>query len=128
MSASNLLRLFILASIWGSSFLFMRIAAPSLGPAVMIEYRLLFAAVFLLIVGALLKKPLNLRENWKHYLILSFFNSGLPFLLFAYAAGTLSASLLSVLNATAPIWGALTSAAWSRQMVKIGRASCRERV
>ena len=117
MSTSNLLRLFILASIWGSSFLFMRIAAPVLGPAVMIEYRLLFAAVFLAIVGVLLKKPLHLREHWKHYLILGFFNSGLPFLLFAYAAGTLSASLLSVLNATAPIWGALISAAWSRQMV-----------
>ncbi|WP_295996151.1 DMT family transporter [Rugamonas sp.] len=117
MSASNLLRLVFLASIWGCSFLFMRIAAPVLGPAVMIEYRLLSAAVFLAIVGALLKKPLHLRQHWKHYLVLGCFNSGLPFLLFAYAAGTLSASLLSVLNATAPIWGALISAAWSRHMV-----------
>jgi drug/metabolite transporter (DMT)-like permease len=33
--------------------------------------------------------------------------------LFAYAAKTLSASLLSILNATAPIWGAVIGAAWT---------------
>jgi drug/metabolite transporter (DMT)-like permease len=117
MSTSNLLRLFLLAAIWGGSFLFMRIAAPVLGPAVLIEYRVVFAALFLLAVALLMKKPLDLRQNWKHYLILGFFNSALPFLLYAYAARTLSASIMAVLNATAPIWGALIGAVWQRQMV-----------
>lgn len=117
MSTANLLRLILLAAIWGGSFLFMRIAAPVLGPAVLIEYRVVFAALFLAIVGLMMKKPLDLRQHWKHYLILGLFNSALPFLLFAYAARTLSASVLSVLNATAPIWGALIGAVWQRQMV-----------
>jgi drug/metabolite transporter (DMT)-like permease len=117
MNTANLLRLFALAAIWGGSFLFMRISAPVLGPAVLIEYRVLFAAVFLFVVGLVLKKRLALREHWKHYLILGFFNSALPFLLFAFAARTLSASVLSVLNATAPMWGALLGAAWSRQRI-----------
>jgi drug/metabolite transporter (DMT)-like permease len=119
MNTANLLRLILLAAIWGGSFLFMRIAAPVLGPAVLIEYRVGFAALFLLLVGLFLKKRLDARANWKHYLMLGFFNSALPFLLFAYAASTLSASVMAVVNATAPMWGALLGAAWTRQPVSM---------
>ena len=42
MNTSNLLKLILLAAIWGSSFLFMRIASPVLGPGVLIEYRVTF--------------------------------------------------------------------------------------
>jgi drug/metabolite transporter (DMT)-like permease len=110
MHIASLLRLILLAAIWGGSFLFMRISAPVLGPAVLIECRVLCAALFLAIVGVLLKKRLALRGNWKHYFVLGFFNSAFPFLLFAYAARTLPASVLAVLNATAPMWGALLGA------------------
>jgi drug/metabolite transporter (DMT)-like permease len=110
-------RLVLLAAIWGSSFLFMRISAPILGPAVLIEYRVAFAALFLAAVAMFLKKRLDLRSHWKHFLILGLLNSALPFLLFAFAARTLSASVLSVLNATAPMWGALIAALWSRQSI-----------
>ena len=119
MSTANLLRLIFLAAIWGGSFLFMRIAAPVLGAAVLIEYRVLFAALFLAVIGFFLKKKLALRAHWAHYLILGLFNSAIPFLMFAYAARTLSASLLAVINATTPLWGTLIAAVWSRQMVSI---------
>ncbi|WP_163134198.1 DMT family transporter [Agarivorans sp. Alg241-V36] len=115
MELASIIRLLLLSAIWGSSFLFMRIAAPVLGPAMLIELRVGFAALFLLMVGYFLKKKLHLKQHWRHYFILGFFNSALPFLLLAYAAQTLSASLLSILNATAPIWGAIISALWLRQ-------------
>ncbi|MYM68567.1 EamA family transporter [Pseudoduganella sp. FT55W] len=117
MSTTNLLRLILLAAIWGGSFLFMRIAAPVLGAAVLIEYRVLFAALFLAVIGVFLKKTLDLKQHWKHYVILGLFNSALPFLMFAFAARTLSASVLAVLNATTPLWGTLIAAVWSRTMV-----------
>ncbi|MES2115726.1 MAG: DMT family transporter [Pseudomonadota bacterium] len=117
MSPANLFRLILLAAIWGGSFLFMRIAAPVLGAALLIQYRVLFAALFLAVVALVLRKPLQLRQHWKHYLILGLFNSALPFLLFAFAARTLSASLMAVLNASTPLWGALIGAVWSRRMV-----------
>jgi drug/metabolite transporter (DMT)-like permease len=123
MNTANLLRLVALAAIWGGSFLFLRICAPVLGPAVLIEFRVLLAALFLAVVGFILKKKLGLREHWKHFLILGLFNSALPFLLFAFAARTLSASVLSVLNATAPMWGALIGAIWSRQAVSARSAA-----
>ncbi len=117
MSTANLLRLILLAAIWGSSFLFMRISAPVLGPALLIEYRVGFAALFLAIVAYFVKKNLDLRANWKHYAILGLFNSALPFLMFAFAARTLSASVMSVINATAPMFAALIGAIWMRQTV-----------
>lgn len=123
MTTANMLRLVLLAAIWGSSFLFMRICAPVLGAAVLIEARVALAALFLAAVGYILKKRLDLARNWKHFLILGFFNSALPFLLFAYAASTLTASVLSVLNATAPMWGAIIAALWTRQPVALKTVS-----
>jgi len=117
MNTANMLRLILLAAIWGSSFLFMRIGAPVLGPGLLIEMRVGFAALFLCAVGLALRKRLDVARNWRHYLILGCFNSALPFLLFAYAASTLSASVLSVLNATAPMWGALIALVWERQRI-----------
>jgi drug/metabolite transporter (DMT)-like permease len=117
MSTPNLLRLLLLAALWGGSFLFMRISAPVLGAVLLVEYRVGFAALFLALVALFLKSRLNVRANWKHYLILGLFNSAVPFLLVAFAARTLSASMLSVLNATAPMWGALIGAAWSRERI-----------
>jgi drug/metabolite transporter (DMT)-like permease len=115
MSLQNIARLLLLAAIWGASFLFIRIAVPVLGPAFLMNGRVLFAALFLLLAALLLKKRLLLAEHWQHYLKLGFINSALPFLLFAYAAGVLTASLLSVLNATAPIWGAVIGIMFYRQ-------------
>lgn len=117
MSFASLVRLIALSAIWGASFLFMRLGAPVLGPTALIAGRVLFAALFLAVVGAVLRKPLHVRANALHYLVLGLFNSALPFLLFASAARTLSASLMAILNATAPLWGALIGAAWTRTML-----------
>jgi drug/metabolite transporter (DMT)-like permease len=114
LNTSSLARLLALAAIWGASFLFMRIGAPVLGPTLLIMFRVGLAAVFLLAVGLLLKRKLHAVERWRHYLVLGFFNSAVPFLLFAYAARTLSASLLSILNATAPLWAVLLMALRTR--------------
>lgn len=121
MNLASLLRLLALSAIWGASFLFTRIAVPVLGPGLLIEARVALAALFLWLVGRRSGRPLALRTNWAHYLVLGLFNSALPFLLFAFAARTLSASLLSILNATSPLWAAAIGAAWTRTMLP-GRA------
>ena len=110
MSTASLLRLFTLAALWGGSFLFMRIAANPLGPSVLIEARVFFAAMTLLVLSWYLKKQLKFIANAKHFFILGLFNTALPFLLFAYAAQFLNASSLAILNSTAPIWAAIIAA------------------
>jgi len=115
MGFSSLIRLLSLAAIWGGSLLLMRISAPFFGPMNLAEYRVGLAAVFLLIVAMFIRKPLNLKQHWKHYLVLGVFNAALPFMLFGFAALALTASVMSILNATAPIWGAIIGAVWLRQ-------------
>lgn len=110
MNLTSLLRLVSLSAIWGASFMLLRIGVPALGPVVLIFLRVLLAAVFLFAVGRYFAKSLDLGRHWRHYLVLGGVNSALPFLLFAYAATSISASLLSILNATAPIWAALIGA------------------
>lgn len=114
MSAASFFRLLCLAAIWGGSFLFMRVAANTFGPAYLIEFRVAFAAVALLLIALYLRKRVVFFKHIKHFFIIGLFNSAVPFLLFAYAAQTLNASTLAILNSTAPIWGALIGFVWYR--------------
>ncbi|WDE04774.1 DMT family transporter [Thalassomonas viridans] len=114
MPVASLFRLITLAAIWGGSFLFMRVVANPLGSAVLIEARVVFAAITLFVIALYLKKKLKFMAHSKHFFILGFFNSALPFLLFAYAAQVLNVSSLAVLNSTAPIWGAIIGAVWTK--------------
>ncbi|MGR5171529.1 DMT family transporter [Vibrio owensii] len=114
MTAASFFRLLCLAAIWGGSFLFMRVAANTFGPAYLIEFRVGFAAIALLLISIYLKKKLSFTAHTKHFFIIGLFNTAAPFLFFAYAAQTLNASTLSILNSTAPIWGALIGLIWYR--------------
>ncbi|GAA5647712.1 DMT family transporter [Vibrio proteolyticus] len=114
MSVVSFFQLLGLAAIWGGSFLFMRIAAHSFGPAYLIEARVGFAALSLLLAALYLRKGLPPRQHIRHFMILGLINSAMPFLLFGYAAQTLNVSTLSILNSTAPIWGALIGYLWHR--------------
>jgi drug/metabolite transporter (DMT)-like permease len=120
MKPSDFLQLVILGAIWGASFLFTRIAVPALGPTWLVGIRIGSGALFLLGTAIILRRSLagsgRTIDNLRHYAILGFFNTGFPFLLFAYAATTLTASLLSILNSTAPIWGAVIGAALTRTL------------
>ncbi|MGC2167294.1 MAG: DMT family transporter [Gallionella sp.] len=117
MPLASLLKLILLAAIWGGSFLFTRISVPYLGAILLVEYRVALAAVCLTVAAMFLGKSLNARQHWRHYLALGVLNAAMPFLLFAFAALTLTASALSILNATTPIWGAVIGAVWSRQRI-----------
>ncbi|GLO63264.1 hypothetical protein MACH09_37720 [Vibrio sp. MACH09] len=114
MPISSAIQLILLAAIWGSSFLFMRIAVPALGPAMMIELRVLLAALFLFVVAIVMKRRLDFFQYKMHFFIIGLFNTALPFLLFAYAVQTLNASTLSILNSTAAIWGTAIGVFWTK--------------
>jgi len=103
MSLLDAVRLISLAAIWGGSFFLMRIAAPVLGPAFLMEGRVLFAAIFLLGLARYLKQTHELSKHWKHFLIMGVFNCALPWYLFGQAALKLTTGQLSILNALAPL-------------------------
>ena len=122
MAAVHFLQLILLAAIWGSSFMFMRIAVPAIGPAWVLEIRLASAALFLFVVTRLfMREPLRAGSRWRHYLILGLFNTAIPFFAYAWASQKLPASLLAILNSTAPFWGVLVGLVWRGKPVS-GRA------
>lgn len=107
MKIKELTYLFILAALWGASFLFVRVAAPALGPFVTIELRVFIAALVLIIYANLAKKKLDIFNRWKDYLILGAVNAGIPFTFIAIASLNLPSSIASILNATAPVFGGI---------------------
>ncbi len=96
-----------LAALWGGSFLFMRVAAPALGPFPLIALRLGLASLVLVPVLALRGGMKLWFDNWLRIAIVGVFLSALPFCLIAWATLSLSAGVASVLNATTPLMTAL---------------------
>jgi drug/metabolite transporter (DMT)-like permease len=118
MNAKNLLQLLILAALWGASFLFIRVGVADFGVAPLMALRVGIGAVFLAVV-LIARRPLRqsatlLRTRAVPLLVVGVVNSAAPFCLFAYAELTLSAGVTSVINATAPLWGALVAFLWLR--------------
>lgn len=115
MNLAQFFQLIFLAAIWGASFLFIRIAVPEFGPAWLVALRVLAGALFLLATAALWRRRLPLRGNTRHFLILGLLNTALPFFLFSLAAQALTASLLAIINSTAPLWGVVFGFLINRQ-------------
>ncbi len=99
--------LFLLAALWGGSFLFMRIAAPVLGPVWLIALRVLIAGLVLLPLIAQRRQLALLRQHAWQLLWVGFVSAALPFTLLAYSSLELTAGSTSILNATVPIFAAV---------------------
>jgi len=112
MKTRDLTDLLLLAAIWGSSFLFMRLAVPAFGPVALAFVRVTGAALCLLPILLLRGEGPVLRRHWKAMIVLGLTNSALPFLLFGYAVYTLPAALAAIFNAATPLFTALIAWAW----------------
>lgn len=106
--------LLILAAIWGSSFLFMRVAVGDFGPLALAFVRVLGAALVLLALLCWQGAAQTLLTHWRGLLLVGVLNSVLPFALFNFAAQIMTAGLMSIFNATTPLAGALVAWLWLR--------------
>jgi len=112
MPVIDIVLLVALSAIWGSSFMFMRYLAPILGPAMTADMRVLIAGLALVLFFAATGFRLEWRKNWRHFLVIGMVNSGIPFLLYSFAALYLPASVEVIFNSMSPLFGALFSAIW----------------
>ena len=119
MTLRQLAMLLGLAALWGASFLFMRVAVPAFGPVVLANARVALAGAALLAYAALIGARPTLRARWRDYLVLGTINAALPFTLLAAAELEIEASLAAVLNAMAPLFGALVAAVWLGERVTL---------
>jgi len=104
---SDAIRLVALSAIWGSSFIFIRVVAPVLGPVLTVLTRVLIGGAVLVAYCRIIGLDAQVKRHWRLYAVIGLVNSTLPFMLFAFAALHLPASYSVILNSTAPLFTAL---------------------
>lgn len=123
MNAASLVRLVLLGMIWGSSFLFMRIAVPAVGAGATTAARLALAALALYATVRVLGIRLDGRRRWRDYVLVGALNSALPFFFFAYAASYIPAGHSAVMNSTVPLFTVLLTWASTRLTPSLSKLS-----
>ncbi len=101
-----------LAALWGASFLFIRIAVPSLGPFPLMAGRVVLAAGALWAFAAVRGMPIVLRPYAGRLLLLGLVHAAAPFALIAAAEIHLTASMAATLLAAQPLFVTLLSVLW----------------
>jgi drug/metabolite transporter (DMT)-like permease len=111
-SASVAVQFTLTGLIWGSSFLFMKVALTGMQPAQVAEGRLLLGAATLAIFMLVRRDRLpRTARVWMHMAVVAVTFCVLPYLLFAWAQQHVTSGLASIYNATTPIMTAVM--AWA---------------
>lgn len=101
----TLIRMGVLALIWGSSFLWIKIALTGLSPIQITFTRTALGTVVLVALVYWNKQRLPRdKQSWRHLTLAAFFGTALPFALFAIGEQTVDSGVAGVLNATTPLW------------------------
>lgn len=99
------LRLTALALLWGSNFLWIKIALRGFSPVQLTLVRLALGAVVLVAVVYALRLPaIRGRRLWLHLAVAAFFANALPYTLFGVGEQYVASNIAGVLNATTPLW------------------------
>lgn len=94
--------LIVLSLIWGSSFILIKRGLVGLTPFQLGSLRIIFAAVFLLIIGFNSLK--NIRHyQWKYIALTAFMGTFFPAYLFSIAQTQIDSSVSAILNSLTPL-------------------------
>ncbi len=122
MPASKLkwIYLIILSIVWGSSFILIKKSLIGLTALQVGSFRIIFAALFLIIVGFKSLRNLNLKQ-WKWIGISGFLGSFFPVYLFAFAETEIDSAVTSILNATTPLLTLIFGSLFFRAVVNANK-------
>lgn len=103
----------LLGAIWGSSFLWIKIAVADIGPVTLVAFRLLFGLIGLLGVMRLQGQPLpRSRALLPAFLFMGLFNATLPISLISWGETRIDSGLASILNGTVPLFAIVIAHYW----------------
>jgi drug/metabolite transporter (DMT)-like permease len=101
----NLLLLLALGAIWGSSYLFIKVAVAEVPVLTLVGGRLLVSAAILWGLLPILGHSIpRKRSLWGAYAVMGFFSGTLPYTLISWGEQTISSGLAALLQATMPIF------------------------
>ncbi len=113
---SALARLSVLALIWGSSFLWIKLADRGFSPVQVTFARLaLGAAVLFPVVLARRETVPRSAGLWARIAVAALFANAVPYLLFAVAEQSVDSSTAGIINATTPLWTVVLAVAVRHQ-------------
>jgi drug/metabolite transporter (DMT)-like permease len=101
----------LLGAIWGSSFLWIKIAVGEIGPLTLVAFRLLFGLIGLLVVLRLQRQRLP-RAHLPMYLVLGLFQAMLPISLISWGETRIDSGLAAILNGTVPLFAIVIAHYW----------------
>ncbi len=105
MSSANLFLLFLLATLWGPSFLFIKVAVAEIPPLTMVTVRVGLAALllylFLRFRGGRLP---GLGGLWLHFAALGLLAHAIPFTLISWGEIYVDSAVAAILNGTTPLF------------------------
>ncbi|MEQ8656736.1 MAG: DMT family transporter [Hyphomicrobiales bacterium] len=108
MSTTAWLLLLLLASMWGSSFIFSKVAVSEIPPLTLVLLRVSLAAVTLHIACLVMRVRLaTTLKAWGAYFFMGALNNVLAFSLIFWGQQFIEASLSSILNAATPFFTVL---------------------
>jgi len=122
MSTTHWIKMTVLAAIWGSSFIFMKILAPAIGALPTACLRILISGLVLVTGLKAFRTRIGFKENFKHFLVVGFLNAALPFFLYSFAALHAPSSLSVIMNSTTPLFGAWFSLIWLGERMTLNKA------
>jgi len=94
----------VLASIWGCSFLFIKLGLEGLNPVEVAFWRVAIGAITLVILSRLSRSRLPLaRSTWGHLLVMAILMNVIPFILFSYGETHVSSILAGIINGATPL-------------------------
>ncbi|MBA3375114.1 MAG: DMT family transporter [Actinobacteria bacterium] len=100
--------LFLLAAIWGVSYVFIKVALEDIEPAPMMATRALLAGVllfpYLAVTMGSRRAAIALRRHWRPALVLGALNAAIPFWLVAWGEKHIDSSIAGIAQATVAIF------------------------
>jgi len=111
-SALDWLYIIGLSALWGSAFVFIKVATPAIGAVGLVFLRLVLAS---LLLGALFIRKQHfkmIKENIFPIILIGVTNVALPFYCFSYAALEINASTMAVINGSTPLFAFVFSIFW----------------
>ncbi len=104
-------QLFLLAFIWGGSFLSNRLALDELGVFTTVALRVSGACLILWVWVILQRLPIpRCPKIWAAFLVMGLLNNAIPFSLITWGQLTIPSGLAAILNAVTAIFGVLVAA------------------
>jgi drug/metabolite transporter (DMT)-like permease len=105
-------RMVVLALLWGSGFLWIKLALTGLSPVHLTLVRCALGALTLLVMAFAARQRLPRdRGTWARLIVAAFFCNALPFALFGIGERTVDSGVAGVMNATTPLWSLLIGVA-----------------